>query len=301
MTNLGKYMNFEKTFAALNMKKGWNHIPIHPTDWTSVGADSWANTMLRVRFRFTTGTSSNVISVSYGALRIGQRHFPKCLITFDAGYASGYTEGIAYCISKGIKGTMYLDPDYIDITGRMTSAQLATAYNAGWAASIYPTKWHTGEMDTQSQAKAELLRVKNWLDGLGYTRASAHVGYPYGQANDYALAAMAEVGIKTGRSSDTRSTTMTQFWPPWDLYNIQRVSISSSTTLATAKNYIDTAVKYGIPVIFIFHTLTETPSDNDWSISNFQAWLNYGIAKRIDFLAIDELCNGLTKRRTVSR
>jgi len=160
-------------------------------------------------------------------------------------------EGVVYAQSKGIKGTIYTYPEAIDVTGRITSAQLADSYSKGWAVGNYPIGWlDAGVTASQSTAQAELERVRNSLNAMGYTRASNHVAYPIGAYTDSTDLAMSASGMKTGRAGDNR-----QYLPLYTPYRLGRYSMGATVTLATAKGYLTTAKKLGIPVAFLFHHL----------------------------------------------
>lgn len=281
--SFGKYMYYNNSIANLNLKKGWNRLPINNADWIST-ADAWTNKMVAVRVRFSASAGKQP-SMSFGALRIGFKAIPKCLIQFDACYDSGYNSGIVYAQGKGIQGTTYVYPDMLDTAGKITSGQLATAYTNGWDVGIYPYNWiNPGALDTQASAQAELVRVRDWLINSGYSRAPYHVAYPNGAYNDNALAALAATGMQTGRAG-----TGLQYFPLNSPYLLTRYVISTSVTLATAKGYVDNAIKLGIPVILVFHTLSATPTGNDWAIADYQSLIDYIVTTGIECVTISEL------------
>jgi peptidoglycan/xylan/chitin deacetylase (PgdA/CDA1 family) len=81
----------------------------------------------------------------------------------------------------------------------MNSSQLLELNNNGWDIANH-TKSHVylGAL-TQAEVEAELNDCKVFLDGLGLSRASLHVAYPFDDYSGNTLAAMAEWGAKTGR------------------------------------------------------------------------------------------------------
>jgi len=290
-STLGSYMYQQMNISTHNLRKGWNRIPINAQDWVNT-ATSWNVTMVKLALRFT-GAVGKTPSISFGSLRLAYKGKPKCLIMFDAGYASGYSEGVVYAQSKGVRGTIYTYPEAINVAGRITTAQLADSYAKGWAVGNYPIGWlDAGVTSSQITAQAEVERVRNALNDMGYTRASNHVAYPIGAYTDFTDLAMSASGMKTGRAGDNR-----QYLPLYTPYRLGRYSMGATVTLTTAKSYLMTAKKLGIPVAFLFHTLTASPTGNDWSIANFQALIDFAIAMGFDFQTIDEFYEGLTNPR----
>jgi len=290
-STLGSYMYQQINVSAHNLRRGWNRIPIKAQDWVNT-ATSWDVNMIKLALRFT-GAAGKTPSISFGSIKLGYTGKPKCLIMFDAGYDTGYSEGVVYAQSKGIKGTIYTYPEAIDVAGRITTAQLADSYAKGWAVGNYPIGWlDAGVTASQSTAQAELERVRDAINAMGYTRASSHVAYPLGAYTDSTDLAMSASGMKTGRAGDNR-----QYLPLYTPYRLGRYSMGSTITMATARGYLTTAKKLGIPVSFLFHTLTATPTGNDWSIANFRELINTAIAMGFDFQTIDEFYEGLTNPR----
>lgn len=285
----GKYAYYAaSSLSAIGLEKGWNRIIIPATSLVLNNGELYTNTFTGFRIRFIAASGKQP-SIGFKQLKLGYKGKPVCMFAFDRGYASGYTEGLSYLISKGLKGIEYILPRLVDTDGFVTTAQLTTAYAAGCAIGQYPLDWTYTDKDSCVE---NLTEIKDWLIANSFSRAWAHVGYPSGNYSDATGLAMEEVGVKTGREGDGR---INLFRP----YNLKRHALSTtpSVTLATAKGYLDTAIEYGEPCMFLIHTLSATPADSDWSISDFQALVDYAIARKVDIVTIDEYYEGLTNPR----
>lgn len=297
-TAFGSYMSQLTSVSAINgLKQGWNRIQLVASDWAATGT-SFATAMGGLKLRFSS-TSGEGVAVTFGSIKLGYKGKPSCIITFDGMYRSGYDEGVAYMVSKGIKGTQYITPSWVDTDGRMTTAECDYLNDLGWCLGVYTLGWISAGGLEYSAAKTTLEQYRAWMVNNGWTRGINHAAYSTGlyTSNEYpyatnALLAMSDVGMKTGRAGDCK-----QVMPPYHPYMLGRLTMTSTTTLTAAQAHVDDAVKYGLPAIFLIHTLTASPAGNDWSIANFQALINYILAKNIPCLTMDEFYEGLTNPR----
>lgn len=277
---------------------GWNKISIARADYTNSGVDDWANTMVRLRVK-VTAVAGQVAAVSFDSLSYGREEIPKCLIMFDDGHETVAQEAIPYMYSKGVVGNIYMISSYVDNTvGFMTKANCDDAYAKGWALGNHTNTHPNMGAYTQAQAEAEISACRDWLIANGYTRACNHLAYPNGAYNDGVLAGMANLGMTTGR------TTKETFQYAHDYpYELTIRNIINTTTLATAKSHIDNAIKRKTTVMLLMHHLVESPTvGTEWGIANFQALIDYIVARNIDVVTIDEWYEGLTNpRKKVTR
>lgn len=293
VANLATSFTAQVSNAGNQIRQGWNKFSVGRANWTATGAESWNNTMIRLRVQVNAkAATTNIVSIDslYGSVESEGR----VLLTFDDGYDDVYNEAFAYMNPRGIKGTSYVPGSLIDGgTGFMTKANLTEMYAAGWAIGNHTYNHVDMSAYTQAQAAAELTLNKNWLVVNGYTRAADHVCYPVGGYNANVLLAMAQVEAKTGRTTKAGNN--------YDLTHPHELTIreiSNVTTLATAKGYVDEAVSRGTTVILMLHKIIETPTvSTEWSIANFQALIDYLVARKIKTVTIDEWYEGLTNPR----
>lgn len=293
----GKYLSYNDfnntAHTGLHLVKGWNRLIIPAEVLSLYNGELLTNTFTKLKVRFAPVTGQGTPSIGVSQMKLGTKTKPCCIFTFDRAYLTGYTEGVTYLLNKGIKSTIYVCTSLVGATGKATEAQLATAYAGGCDIAQYPLYWDTN--DKQSCIDT-LTEQKSWLLSKGFTRGADHVAYPSGGYTDLSMEAMAEVEMKTGRAGDGRFRPSTI---P-NLYRLKRhVLAYDSVTLATAKSYVDNAIKWGEPVMFTFHTLAEPPSipASDWSINDFQALVDYVLQRKIDIKTVDEWHQGLTNPR----
>jgi len=273
--------------SATGLNKGWNRLSVGIDEWTNTGGESWDNMMIRLKVKLTSVTAQIAIA-SVDSLIYNRKGLARCVITFDDARASAYDEGYVYANAKGIKGTFYVIPDNVDTAGNMSLAECTTVYNAGWALGNH-TKSHTDLTTvTEAEAVTALTDGKAWLDAQGFTRATRHASYPDGNYNATVLSAMATAGMQTGRT--IRQDFMIA--PMADPYQLTVKKMTNTVTLATAKGWIDSAISRGATVMFLLHQLVEAPdSSTEWGIADFQALIDYIVARRIKCVTIDEWYN----------
>jgi len=197
----------------------------------------------------------------------------RCLLTFDDGYDCIYTNAFSYMKSKGLKATLYAFTNAIEhnSTGYITKAHLNEMYANGWAIGNHTDTHENLTSLTHEQIKSRLLNARNWLIKNGYTRAADHIAYPFNAYNSDVLDVMAEIGAKTGRT--TNAGFQYNAVKPYELHIRE---LYSTRTLDQAKAIIDEAITKQTTVIFVLHRIVETPSSsNEWSIANLQGLCDY--------------------------
>lgn len=207
------------------------------------------------------------------------------MIAFDDCKTSTYSEAFAYMQTKGVKGTTYCIQNLIGTAGYMTEAQLLEVNAAGWDVGNHTATHQQLTSLPQADQQTELSGCANYLDGLGLTRASKHVAYPGGYNDATTHAAMLATGMLTGRTTVSGS-----FHPPVaNNYALKAAGVVATTTLDQAKAFVTNAQAIDQAVILIFHDITATPGTYDWSITNFQAFIDWIAAQGYRTLTISQL------------
>lgn len=287
-----------KTFS--NLHRGWNFLSTSRVDWSFVGSPAWTTPFTTLRVRVNAAASS-IATAYFDAMYHNLYTRPKVLLTFDDGLSSAYTEGYTYMQTKGLKSTFYLVRDFIDTSGYMTTAQCRTLYSSGHDIGDH-TVDHTvlSTLSTQAEVEAKWTPNQAWIASNGWTRAMDHGCYPTGAYSTEVLAAMSNLGYITARC--TVANWVNPATGLDEVYLLNGISIGNTTTLATAKGYIDAAIGAGQTIFLVFHSLVASPANgNQWGISDFQALIDYIVTKRnqIDVVTISEWYNGLTSPRRI--
>ncbi len=290
LTSAGPYYVSNQFGPSTIIKPGWNHCVMRRA--TGDSNFNWAAvTKLTIKIYAVSGQTP---SVSLDSIYIGVEQLPRCLITFDDGYSTVYTEGFSYMNSKGLRGTLYIIPGVIGQASYMTLAQLDEMYAAGWAVANH-TYHHSGNLPghTQVYIENELTTCTDWLLDHGYTRAAYHVAYPGGAYDDTVLAAMSSSGGVTGRTVISTVDAV----PVVDLRLLRSNMLTSSQSLAQIKLSVDDVVlKQGVLILHT-HNLLATATANSWDITSFRALIDYLIARKVRCVTIDEWYKGLTNPR----
>jgi peptidoglycan/xylan/chitin deacetylase (PgdA/CDA1 family) len=295
-TSFTVYFSNVKTNVELH--EGWNAISIAQTEWTATGAESWDNTMVRLRIALyaTTGATP---SMRVDSMYINRYSRPKCIITFDDGILSAITSGVNYMAKYRMRGTLYVISNNIGSSGTYaTLSQIRTAYNAGWDVCNH-TKTHQDLSTlTYAQQAVEIQDCQDYLVTNGFVRNDCykHVCYPFGGYNTDTLNLMADKQALTATCTIERQQTA--FLD--SRYLLVRRNLGTPRTLATALGFVDDAIAGGKTLIFQAHRLVASPTlSTEWTISDFEALIDYLQSKRdqIDVMTITEWYKGLTNGR----
>ncbi|MEW6382147.1 MAG: polysaccharide deacetylase family protein [bacterium] len=287
--------SFNLSLCSSDLHTGWNHLVVPRDRWLNVNNESWA-AIIRMYFKLVA-KSGQTVSISVDELRHSTEQLPRCVISFDDGHLSAYTEGYSYMNSRGVRGTMYIIPAMVGSENYMTLEHLDIMNAAGWALANHSYN-HPGAPLyltglSQSQIENEIQQCTAWLINHGYLRAAYHVAYPGGAWNSDVFAALNATGMLTGRTT----WAILQYIPVDDFKLLKSKSLDIGTTLAAAKDWLDKAITQQSTVFFHGHVLTSTAGLNAWAIADFQALIDYIVARNISCLTIDEWYEGLTNPR----
>ena len=288
------YFSYE--VGSANLTIGWNLISAHRSEFTAHGSEAWSNTMTRIGLNMTT-IAGQTCTMSIGGINTGIEQTPRILITFDDGYSQVISaDCFTYMNDLGISGTAYINSSTIGTTGRMTVANLHTLYDAGWAVANHCSVHTDLRTITQSEAEELITVGAEYLSDLGFSRSCNHLAYPYGTYNQTVLAAAENAGVLTGRLAGDISYT--PFMGADKLHLAADYVLGGTESLATIKKHVDDAFAGGKTLILVFHKIVESVGTvEEWAIADFQALIDYIIARRIPCVTIDEWYEGLTNPR----
>jgi peptidoglycan/xylan/chitin deacetylase (PgdA/CDA1 family) len=306
-SGFANYYSRSLSANSAGLQDGWNFLVIPRSDWSATGTPAWTNSRIRMRVRVDAQTSATAV-VYFDSYYYNVYGSALVAFTFDDGRSSQYDEAYTYMQTKNMVGTCFVVRDYVNTATYVTSSNLATMYAAGWSHGNH-TRDHTDLTTlTQAQVEAELRENQQYLNSLGYTRASRHVAYPFGGYNATVGAAMQNTGMLTGRTIVSGPAVYQSISKGlYNPYTLRTQYIVNTTSLTTAKARVDIAINTGTPVILTFHRII-TPSSGateDWTVEDFQALVDYVAAKRnggqLQVLTIDELYARFLNRRYTSK
>jgi peptidoglycan/xylan/chitin deacetylase (PgdA/CDA1 family) len=213
---------------------------------------------------------------------------PAILIQFDDGYSSVYTEAYRYMVARNMRATCAIisAAGYIGAGGYMTTAQLQEMYAAGWDMANHTSYGSALTNLLEAEIETKLTECRDYLDGLGLTRASRHVTYPYGATNAAVFTAMSNTAMLSGRDGHEEKLTVPNM--VWNL--LPSYTVPNTDSLATVKAYVDAVVASGTVATILFHKITTTGAGaNEYSIADFRALIDYLYTQRVVTLTVSEL------------
>jgi peptidoglycan/xylan/chitin deacetylase (PgdA/CDA1 family) len=277
---------FQRSIPLAQFFNRWNTVEIVRSQWTANGGADWANPVIKIRMTIKSDADTSA-AVSYDYMTAGAAGMPAVLVMFDDNRESIYQHAWPYLRARRIRATHYVHTNSVDTAGYCSLVQLAQMYAAGWDIGNH-TMSHT-EFDTltQEQIEGELSGAEAALNAWGFSRAARHVSYPSGIATDTSDAAMLATGMLTGRSTRPRGERL----PLGQRLMVQGYSVSTQS-LASMSALLDTAVSRGQVFPFFVHNLVEAdPTDYDWTIGDFQAFIDYIVTLNLPCLTISDLYN----------
>ena len=210
------------------------------------------------------------------------------LFAFDDGLASTYAIRSLFS-DRDIVATMYVVSNWVGTPGYCTAAELQELNNLGWAIGNHSQTHPDFTTLSQAQIQAQIANCAAVLDGLGLSRASLHVAYPYTSYNAATLAAMAAAGALSGRTGGGYGQGT--FDPDTVVrYQIPSNVISNTITLDGANVLVNAAIgTYGMTVL-MFHGIVEAePGIYEWLASDLESLLDYVLAYGCNVYTISDL------------
>lgn len=285
------------------LNDGWNHLIVNRAQFTKTGSPDWeTSTFTIIWFAMYRRAASPELTLYVDNMLYNVEQMPRLVFAFDDGWASVYEHAYPYMAARGIAGTIFVVPSFIGSANYMTLANLQTLYDAGWTLcnhtyshSYLGTDPVNGAVSL-ADAKDRIERARDWLINHGFTRGNGpyYLAYPYGDVTGYAIQAAQETGMIAARCSNWGF----QSAPVANYHLLNTRSIGSAVSLASTKGDMDIALMSGFTNILLGHKLAETAEDtNTWAISDFQALVDYVVAKRLKCVTIDEWYKGLTDPR----
>jgi polysaccharide deacetylase len=264
----------------------WTWITVMPVDGSTTGSGAKsAVTKWRVQ---ATALSGQTVRVHVGAVFVlpVSTTFPNGVATFcfDDGRATAFNNAKPIMDALGMRASIYPIIDRIaTVAGGeyCTLAQLQQWRNySGAEVGVHSAVGvdHDAGFDTLTPTHVEtvdMLPDREYLyqNGLGNGEGFA---WPLGTYTAPVLAAAAKL-TAYGRLNTTSAHEET--WPPEDPMRIRSYAVGPTSTLATAKSFMDNAKAGGGWACYTFHEITPLGTGTlEWSISNFQALANYAVS-----------------------
>jgi len=287
--------DFSKSFkytVPYFMPGGWNRVIISQYDWVNTGAESWANTMVRLRIGVTpiVGTRARIV---YDRLRAGVQMHPAVVFTLDDDFAAAYTTAFPKLTAVGAKGVLACVTDWVGLDGNYTVAQLQEMAAAGWEVCNHSKTHPWASLHNASYVAGDLEGAQAALRSWGVNEAPHNI-IPASSYDDRILALYQQRGYLTNRvmcTSAAGNTVPPAQGVPLTLTGPQLVlgaRLDSGISLANAKAWVDSIVSSGGSLIFLNHDLQAAASGATWAIADFEALVDYVVAAGIPIMTMAE-------------
>jgi len=168
--------------------------------------------------------------------------------SFDDGQDSVLTLGKPVFDAHAVAATLFIVTDWIGTEGKLTTANLATLFAAGWEIASH-TKTHADlALATPEELTTELATSQSVLRGLGYPCRT--LAYPYGSTNVTVRNAVKQYYELARRAWGWGGVD----WQPLPLTSFRLSAIGlDGLSLAAAKAYVDAAVGTTMMLNFFGH------------------------------------------------
>jgi peptidoglycan/xylan/chitin deacetylase (PgdA/CDA1 family) len=289
-------------FAALPLTYGFKS-PATEGEWFAInlspgnfGVNNGAPTRtgvtaIRVTLAGRAGMPAPTLKIG-GLATYGDKsnNYPKGVVslTFDDTWAAGY-DAARKMGQYAFPGTAYLIQSRVDdvAAGRLTMAQLRNMQDTyGWEIGAHCSveEAHVDwTQQTTAWVEAELATMKQWQTSNNFPTET--FAYPIGPFN-------ADLARRTRKQySSARSTYPSTNSPTRPhAHRLSTYVIAASTTLASAKIYVDRVVANGGWLVLMFHNLVASaPTGNDWLKSDFDILVDYVAATGLPVATVGEV------------
>lgn len=206
-------------------------------------------------------------------------------LRFDDGRISQYQNALPKLQSTGLKGTFYIVTRQISdngYTGYMSKAQVQDLYAKGHEIGAH-TRTHrdlttlssTVQQDEISGARQDL---QSW--NVGPIRSFS---YPFGSYNATTLQIVKNAGFETAAATIDGTVT-----PSSDLYQLERESAESDTSVAQMKQWIDNAMARDELLILTFHSVDTSGSRYSVTPNTFNQVMDYLVQNNIPTMTVSQ-------------
>lgn len=239
------------------IKNGWQRIVFDKSKFINTGAESWSNTMIRLR------VEGNIISeltkyICFDDLRTDYAAKPKVIITDDDGYQNFYDNAVPIMSANAQKGVLFIITSLIGTAGKMTMSTLSALYAASWDISNH-TKSH---LDLTTLPEEQMhSEIDDATLALAAFESKKFISYPFGTYNQTIIEYLKAQSFAFARAiynpRDNPQLTLSD-----DIqYQIKSLGVVNTTPPATVLNYIDQVIEQSGLLIIYFHQIVNSGAD----------------------------------------
>jgi peptidoglycan/xylan/chitin deacetylase (PgdA/CDA1 family) len=258
-------VNFKTFASSLIPANEWFILTVTPSMVTETSGSTVLNAINAFRFYMR---ANNGVSTTLWLGGLSYHSNPAeaaCILTFDDGFVSQFTEARKKMDTYNYPGVAYIINEYIDVNPNyMTSAQLRELQDFhGWDISGHAS----GSFDAYSDLglEAKLVSIKDYLLRNGYAKGAEHIAYPNGVHNPI-IRRLTSKYFTTARTV----TTAPEVNPPSDYMRLKVFMVTNTTTTSAIATAVANALNNKELLILVFHKIVTSPSvETEYSVANF--------------------------------
>jgi peptidoglycan/xylan/chitin deacetylase (PgdA/CDA1 family) len=258
-------INFKAFAPSLIPANEWFTLTITPSMVTETQGSTVLTAINALRFYIR---ANNGVSTTLWLGGLSYHSNPAeaaCVLTFDDGFVSQFTEAKKKMDTYNYPGVAYIINEYIDVNpAYMTSAQLRELQDFhGWDIGGHAS----GPFDAYNDLglEAKLASIKDYLLRNGYAKGAEHLAYPNGVHNP-TIRRLTSKYFTTARTV----TTSPEVNPPSDYMRLKVFMVINTTTTSAIATAVTNALNNKELLILVFHKIVSSPAvDTEFSIANF--------------------------------
>lgn len=184
---------------------------------------------LEEQFKYLADNKYSTLFVSEFASKISKKYWQKTVVlTFDDGMSDVYDTVLPLIKKYNIKITVFANPGFDGVNGRMTHAELRELHESGLVELGAHTMTHVHLTEvTDDEARIEIRDSKETLEKITGTKVNVFA-YPYGEFGYREEKMVADAGINFAVAADGSHGKNYQ-----NLLSIPRVTIGQKTAFTS--------------------------------------------------------------------
>lgn len=300
-----KYYYITLTYATAgefnidHFKDGWNKFVIPKSAFSETGSPDWNDSIVGIQIKCKAATAGGEdVSVSWDDLRMNYVAKAKCILTFDDGFETVYTNAKPIMDGNGQTGTAFIISGYVggSIEGDncMSKAQLEGLRDAGWDVSNHTDGLGNLFYMSQEDMEAAIDNGYDWLVSNGFEASAKFFCYPSGAFKDTVITKLRE------RHVLARTTIDTEYDPHFRLEDddidmlMKKKGVGSDQTPATVKGWIDKIIETNGLLVLMFHRIVDSGASGgcEYNKADFEEISDYlassGISGDIDVITFGD-------------
>lgn len=216
---------------------------------------------------------------------------PLVVISFDDAFKTDYTQAYRIMQPLGIKGTSYVNTDYIDrgMSNRLSWENVYEMRANGWDIQCHThTHARLGDL-TEAEIRQEIESVDSSFIAAGLPTPEHHA-YPYGSMNALTHSVVGEYRKTLRRTGSTVAQLNNYAKDTFPVFHGIGIDIRSEERLQEIKDIVDIGIgESKVIVLFAHEMVTDTEATAGAYFPYFESLMNYIAAQGVESLTVSEL------------